>query len=370
MASEPNIQLLRHQRKKEVCFLNSTQYRDVIDPARYSSFTRLKRVTAWVLRYLNNSCPQLTRASGPLSAAELSAAETHLISKAQYHSFQAEIDALRDKVPISRASCLRTLHPFLDSSGLLRVGGCLSNSEFAYDQRFPIILHGQTTLKKLVIASEHVRLLHAGPTLVALSLGRRFHIVGQRRIIRTITRACVTCRRTFTRPQPQLPLERVTPGVIFERVGVDYAGPVYLKLGHVRKPTIIKSYICIFVALSVKAVHLELVSDITSTAFIACLRRFIARRGKPCSIWSDHGSNFVGASRELAELSTFLEQQKSKDLISKFCTSQGIEWTYIPEHAPHCGGLWESAVKSAKTHLKRILRDAKLTFEEFSTVLT
>jgi hypothetical protein len=167
----------------------------------------------------------------------------------------------------------------------------------------------------------------------------------------------------------QLPLERVTPGLVFERVGVDYAGPVYLKLGHVRKPTIVKSYICVFVALSVKAVHLELVSDLTSTAFIACLRRFIARRGKPSSIWSDHGSNFVGAARELAELKAFLEQQRIKGHVSEFCTSQGIEWNYIPEHAPHFGGLWESAVKSAKIHLKRILGSARLTFEELSTVL-
>ena len=228
-------------------------------------------------------------------------------------------------------------------------------------------------MTKLVIRSEHIRLLHAGPTHVASSLGRRFHIIGQRRAIRTLTRACVTCRRTSVKPQSQLmgqlPIERVTPGMVFERVGIDYAGPVYLKLGHVRKPTIVKAYICVFVALSVKAVHLELVSDLTSAAFIGCLRRFIARRGKPISIWSDHGSNFIGASRELAELVTFLEQQKTKGHISEFCSSQGIEWSYIPGHAPHFGGLWESAVKSTKIHLRRVLGDARLTFEEFSTVL-
>lgn len=167
----------------------------------------------------------------------------------------------------------------------------------------------------------------------------------------------------------QMPLERVTPGVVFQKTGIDYAGPVYLKLGHVRKPTTVKAYISVFVAFSVKAVHLELVSDLTSAAFIACLRRFIARRGKPSSIWSDHGSNFVGASRELLELTDFFQQQKTKGDISEFCTSQGIEWSFIPEHAPHFGGLWESAVKSAKTHLKRILGNARLTFEEFSTVL-
>ena len=93
----------------------------------------------------------------------------------------------------------------------------------------------------------------------------------------------------------QLPIEQVTPGPVFDKTGVDYAGPVLTKLGHTQKPTIVKSYICVFVLLTVKAVHLEVVSDLTTEAFIACLRRFIARRGKPSLIWSNNGSNFIGA---------------------------------------------------------------------------
>ncbi len=151
---------------------------------------------------------------------------------------------------------------------------------------------GTTRVSK---AHHSSRVLHAGPTLVNASLGRRFHIIGQRNVVRSITRACVVCRRTSAKPQPQLlgqlPPERITPGIVFEYAGIDYAGPVHLKLGRVRKPTFVKAYICLFVAMSVKAVHLEVVSDLTSAAFIACLRRFIARLGKPYCIWSDHGSN-------------------------------------------------------------------------------
>ena len=95
--------------------------------------------------------------------------------------------------------------------------------------------------------------------------------------------------------QPITWSERVSPTPPFEKSGVDYAGPFQIKYGHVRKPTIIKAYICVFVCLSVEAVHLELVSDLTNEAFTAALRRFIARRGYPTLIWSDHGSNFVGA---------------------------------------------------------------------------
>ena len=159
--------------------------------------------------------------------------------------------------------------------------------------------------------------------------------------MRSITRGCPTCRRLTARFQPpamgQLPMERVTPDIVFERVGVDYAGLMYVKHGHVRKPTIVKAYVCVFVSLSVKAVHLEVVSDLTTEAFIATLRRFISRRGKPTVIWSDHGTHFVGASRELRELVEFLNKQKSVKDISDFCSTQSIRWDFIPEHAPHLG---------------------------------
>ena len=121
--------------------------------------------------------------------------------------------------------------------------------------------------------------------------------------MRSIVRDCVICRRLSDKPRPpimgQLPVERISPDIVIEHTGVDYAGPVYLKFGHVRKPLIIKAYVSIFVSLSTRAVHIELVSDLTNDAFIACLRHFIARHGKPQTIWSDHGTNFIGASREL-----------------------------------------------------------------------
>ena len=143
---------------------------------------------------------------------------------------------------------------------------------------------------------------------------RRYHITGCRKTVRSITRGCITCRRTSARPQPQmlgqLPIERITPGAVFDQTGVDYAGPVYIKYGYVRKPTVIKAYVCVFVSLTVKAVHLELVSDLSSEAFIATLRRFISHRGKPSLIWSDNGTKFVGASREFQELADILERQK------------------------------------------------------------
>lgn len=107
-------------------------------------------------------------------------------------------------------------------------------------------------------------------------------------------------------------------------------------------------------------------SDLSTDASLRC---FIARRGKPSLIWSHHASNFIGAVCELWDLAQFVESQKTQNLFSEFCSSQNIQWKFIPEHAPCFGGIWESSVKSLKTHLRRIVGAVKLTFEEFTTVL-
>lgn len=367
--------------KNEICLHIAIAPRtSIIQIERFSSFDRLIRVTAWSMRFLHNCRMRkqnqlnTVNVSPVLTVDELNAAEIYLLSTAQQECFPDEIHSIKQQVAISNSSSILPLHPFMDSSGLLRVGGRDQNSKLPYPTQHPVILHGKHVLTKVVIQSEHLRLLHAGPTLLAASLGRRFHIVTGTKVIRSLTRGCTVCRRNAAKPQPQvlgqLPKERVTPDIVFDKVGIDYAGPVFIKHGYVRKPTVVKAYICVFVSLSVKAVHLELVSDLTSDAFIACLRRFISRRGKPSLIWSDHGTNFVGANRELQELVEFLELQKTNADISQFCSSQKIAWKFIPEHASHFGGLWEAAVKSLKRYLRRVTTNIKLTFEEFSTLLT
>ena len=363
----------------EICLHSVVVAKQSVIPFdRYSNYTHMVRVIAWVIRFAQ-SCIAHTKGncqpgSGHLSVVELGESETHLLLVAQSHSFEHEISALLRKHHVVRSSCLVSLSPYLDSSGLLRVGGRQELSGAQLDRRHPIILHGKHQLTRLIIHCEHKRLLHAALTLLMSSLCQRYYVIGCRTAVRSIVRGCGICRRLSARPQTpmmgQLPKERITPDIVFEHVGVDYAGPVRVKLGRVRKPTLVKAYVCVFVSLSTKAVHLELVSDLTTDAFIACLRRFISRRGKPRVIWSDHGSNFVGAARELRELFEFLTQQKTEKTVSEFCSTQEIQWDFIPEHAPHFGGIWEAAVKSFKLHLRRIVGEVKLTFEELTTVLT
>ena len=154
----------------------------------------------------------------------------------------------------------------------------------------------------------------------------------------------------------QLPIEQLTPGPVFDKVGVDYAGPLLIKYGHIRKPTIVKSYVCVFVSLTVKAVHLKLVSDLTTDAFIASLRRFISHHGIPLLIWSDHGSNFFGAAREIKGLYEFLRSSQTQNSISNFLSTHSVNWKFFPPQSPNFGGLWEATVKSMKKPLLEMSR--------------
>lgn len=366
------------EEERELCLHTITHDAQPLIPVdSYSSFTRLKRITAWVLRFVwncrNRKSPE-NCISGPLTVPELDESEKYWVLYCQRSCFASDLATLESKQGITPSSSLFSLHPFIDSAGIIRVGGRMQNARLPYHTQHQVILSGKHSLTKLLIQSEHLRLLHAGPTLLGASLGRKFHIIRSRKIIRSITRSYVICRRHCARSHPpsfgQLPIERVTPDSVFARVGLDYAGPLQIKLGHVRKPTVLKAYVCIFVSLTVKATHLELVSDLTTEAFLGALRRFISRRGKPSLLWSDHGSNFVGAASALKELDNFLQQQVTQGIISNFCSTRNIVWKFIPEHAPHFGGLWEAAVKSTKYHLKRIVGPVKLTFEELTTVLS
>lgn len=117
-----------------------------------------------------------------------------------------------------------------------------------------------------------------------------------------------------------------------------------------------------------QSIHLELVSDLTTEAFIASLRRFIARRGKPKQIWSDNGTNFTGAKSELHLLGKFLKD--NNNALANEVQNEGISWSFIPSYSPHFGGLWEAGVKTVKYHLRRVAGNALLTFEQLYTLLT
>ncbi|XP_047028042.1 uncharacterized protein LOC124636151 [Helicoverpa zea] len=112
-----------------------------------------------------------------------------------------------------------------------------------------------------------------------------------------------------------------------------------------------------------KCIHLEAVGGLSKDDFLMTLKRFIARRGKPAEIFSDNGRNFVAADKELG---SFLKI--NNHLFSDFAAQEGIKFNFIPAYSPHFGGIWESGIKSAKHHVKRVIGNLHLTFEELQTL--
>ena len=287
--------------------------------------------------------------------------------------FSEVISLLKKQKQLSKKHYLKHLNPFLDSDGLLRVGGRLSRSQMDFDSRHPLILHGKHRLINLLIEREHKRLCHAGPKLLLGTLQQRYHIISARSIVRKHTRECIICSRTSpkvsTQLMGQLSRERVNPSFANDMVSVDYAGPVFIKAGFKRKPICQKAYIAIFVCLQTKSCHIELVSDLTAEAFVAALRRFVARRGKPCQIWSDNATCFTRANKFLKDFYDCLKRSVVQQTVENFCSLQGIQWKFSLPTGPHHGSVWENGVKLCKYHLKRIVGETKLNFEELTTVL-
>jgi len=159
-----------------------------------------------------------------------------------------------------------------------------------------------------------------------------------------------------------LPKERISPSTPFTHTGLDFAGPLTAKV----KGGTEKVYLAIFVCFSTKAVHIEVVSSLSAQSCIAALHRFTSRRGVPTRIYSDNGTNFVGARSELATLRNLVDKETGR--VSQEVEALGAEWVFIPPGSPNFGGLWEAAVKSAKGHLKKVVGKAILSFEELATI--
>ena len=165
-----------------------------------------------------------------------------------------------------------------------------------------------------------------------------------------------------------LPEPRVTPSPPFSHCGVDYAGPFFTKERRLKGCKTLKTYLCLFICFSTKAIHLEFVTDLTTDNFLAALRRFISRRGKPQVMYSDNATNFTRANKDLQHLYEFLKANNSS--ITRNLNESCIKWNFIPPRTPNFGGIWEANIKSVKRHLFKTIGETVLTLEEFYTLIT
>lgn len=350
-----------------VAYKNFNRQRAVPLLQAYSSFKKLKRVMATILRAITNfrKGKNGSRKIGPLSNDELQQAEIKMIQMDQELTFSKELTALKNNEPCKNASM------WLDNQNkILRLSGRVQSENLAFNEMYPIILSPTSDLVPLIIREAHLKTLHGGVQLTLQNIRQKFWVDKARQMARKIINHCPTCFRHKIKLSKQLmavlPKQRTKPQRPFSVVGVDYMGPVGLSSKTGRNPVITKGYVCVFICFCTRAIHLELVSSATTVSFMQALRRFIARRGSVKTIWSDNGTNFVGANN-------FLQQIYEKQFewaYGQVADEFQISWKFNTPYAPHHGGLHEAAVKSAKHHLLRVIGKQNLTFEEYYTLLT
>lgn len=340
---------------------------------KFSELHKMSRVLAYVLRFCNNVRNKVDRNNSNFITSNELHESLSLIIKFEQQKFMKEvINSLNNNRKINNFR-YNSLCPFIDNQGLVRVGGRLENANVPYAQKHPIILPKGSRIIQLIIKSEHIKNLHAGPKSVLSVINQRYWIINAIREIKKVIHRCIICWKLKKHVSEQLmgnvPKDRVNISRPFQKIGIDFAGPISVKQSSIRKSVVGNGYICVIVCFVTKAVHLELCSDLKTSTFIACLKRFFSRRGVPSDIYCDNASTFKCADAELSKLYKAYNSKEHQANVQAFSAEKGINFHFIPCYSPIVGGLWESNVKVTKYHLKRTVQKALLTYEQLNTVL-
>ncbi|XP_055910762.1 uncharacterized protein LOC129945124 [Eupeodes corollae] len=327
---------------------------------------KLLRVVAYMTRWLKSHRHRIQEPV--IGADELDDALQRLIRIEQAMCFPQDIQQLHKKAPLGSGSPLLSLNPYLDDKDLLRVGGRLTHFSLPHEQKFPLVLPKIGHLVGLLLDHTHEITMHGGAQLMLQTLRHKYWILQGRQAVRTFVHKCVICRRyrgTLIKQQmASLPSQRVNEARPFLSSGVDYCGPFILRVGTKRSRTTTKGYLAIFVCMATKTVHLEVIEDLSSQAFLDAFTRFTGRRGPCPDLYSDNGTAFVGANRLMKEDLALFESHYNQQALAH----AGTRWHFITPGAPHQGGLWEAAVKSAKHHLIRLVGSQSLWHHQLHTL--
>ena len=300
---------------------------------------------------------------------------THfLLKNAKRESYPEEIQSLQNNKPLSNSSYIRALSPFLDDNGLIRVGGRLERAQIPYEEKHPILLPGRHHISLLLARHFHEKVFHQGRHFTEGSIrAAGYWFTGCRRLVSSLISQCVKCRKLrgnyCCQKMADLPADRLEPGPPFSNVGVDAFGPWKIVSRRTRGGIAnSKRWGIIFTCLVTRAVHIEVVDSMSSSAFINALRRFIAIRGKVNIFRSDRGTNLVGAMDDLGLDRISVEN----NVLREFFDNVGTKWILNPPHAPHFGGAWERLIGIVKRILSAILSEPvnqHLTHDVFCTLM-
>ncbi|XP_058456399.1 uncharacterized protein LOC131433814 [Malaya genurostris] len=333
----------------------------VISWERYSSWNRLLRAVAWAKRYVVNLHSKVRHKQlqyEPLSSEELQGAEACIYQLAQkeiypedylFASPSFKLNAYERHVAKGQ---LYKLRPIMDERQVLRIPGRIDECKFVSETvKNPILLPRQHYITTLIVDEFHKRYHHQNHQTVLNELKQKFYIPRVRTLYTRIRRNCQLCKIRNAMPQPpmmsNLPAARLAVYARpFSFIGIDYFGPQQVVLGR----RVEKRWGVLITCLTVRAIHIEIAHSLTTDSCIMAIRNFMSRRGIPLEIYSDRGTNFIGAERELKEALKTVDQ----DRMVKVFTTCSTRWVFNPPASPHMGGSWERLIQSVKKGLEQI----------------
>lgn len=297
----------------------------------------------------------------------LKQAEYAIFKVAQQDVYGEEITQLRSNNKISKRSSLYKRMAYLDQDGLLRCTGRIDFSiDASHDTKRPIILPTDHHITNLVILHYHLKFNHHNHETVVNELRQKFSISRLRTQLWKLRSSCQHCKNNLAKPSPpemgQLPPARLKSFTRpFSYVGIDFFGPITVSIGRRQE----KRWGMLMTCLTVRAVHLECVHSLNTSSCILGLRNFINRRGCPLEVYSDNGTNFKGASRELREARSKIDMNQ----VAKEFLEAAMKWFFIPPASPHMGGAWERLVRSVKDNISYITKSRSFKEEYFISLL-
>ena len=366
--------------EETICFFSDTANSKTsqasvfgIDSQRFSSVQKLLRTTVYCLRFLKRISRTKVAVStlreinmcGAVTLSELKCAQLLWEKSAQRAHFGEVFSALKNGSFHNLQSQL-DLH--VDENGLLRCYGRLQKADLDLGAKMPILLPRNDYFTELIIRDIHGRLIHVGVGHTLAQIRQTYWIPQGRVEVRKVLKQCILCRKygggPFQLPKmPIWPKEHVSRSEPFQFTGLDYLGPLLIKSAQ-KEPA--KVWVCLFTCLAVRAIHLELVGDLTTEQFLGCLRRFIARRGRPQQIISDNAPHFKLAASVLEK--AWRTVLHDADVLN-YCSANEISWHFTTELAPWQGGFYERLVGLVKQSLRKCLGKTLLSYDQLETLL-
>ena len=330
---------------------------NIIDIRRYSVYSQLISVTGYVLQFVERILLSVRGNTGMSKEFIVlrNEAEVMWIKEVQK-------ELVKDK---NFKQLKVQLQLFLDDKGVWRCGGRLANADLPFETKHPILLPGREYFTELIIRRAHEKMFHNGVKDTLNELRSRFWVLRGRAVVRKLIHNCVLCRRLegqayATPPMPPLPTYRVSEKPPFYYTGVDFAGPIFVKNSAYEVGG--KAWLCLYTCCITRAIHLDLLHNMSFEYFFRSFKRFVARRGLPRKMLSDNAKTFKKMAGLLKEI------KEHKD-VKRYFVDYQVQWIFNVEKSPWWGGVFERLIRSVKRCMKKVIGRATLTHEELLTVV-